>query len=44
MNAPTASSPRFVRLNAADNVAVAVDPIEPGSVIYGATASVRIPR
>ena len=44
MNAPTASSPRFVRLNAADNVAVAVDPIEPGSVIYGATASTRIPR
>ena len=44
MNAPVATPPRFVRLNAADNVAVAVDPIEPGAVIHGATAKVRIPR
>jgi len=44
MNAPVAQPPRSVRLNAADNVAVAVDPIEPGSVIHGATAKVRIPR
>ena len=44
MNAPVATPPRSVRLNAADNVVVAVDPIEPGSVIYGATAKVRVPR
>ena len=34
MNAPVAQPPRFVRLNAADNVAVAVDPIEPDQPLW----------
>ena len=44
MNAPVATPPRSVRLNAADNVVVAVDPIDAGAVIYGATAKVSVPR
>ncbi len=36
--------PRFVRLSASDNVIVAIDQIQPGTIISGATASARIPR
>jgi altronate hydrolase len=36
--------PRSLRLNAKDNVIVAVDAISPGFVVQGVTASARIPR
>jgi altronate hydrolase len=44
MNAPVLNAPRVIRLNAADNVVVAVDPVEAGAVIEGATARARVPR
>src|SRR5690349_7168144 len=44
MNAPVLNAPRVVRLNAADNVVTAVDPIEAGAVAEGVTARTRIPR
>ncbi|MBM6593268.1 UxaA family hydrolase [Microvirga pudoricolor] len=37
-------NPRVVRLHAADNLVVAVDPINPGSVVGGVTALARVPR
>jgi altronate hydrolase len=43
MNAPAKAS-RVLRLNAADNVVVAVDPIEPGAEIEGARVAERVPR
>src|SRR5689334_17276000 len=43
MNAPAKAS-RVVRLNASDNVVVAVDPIEPGAEIEGARVTERVPR
>jgi altronate hydrolase len=39
-----AGPPRVLRLNAADNVVVAVDPVDPGVVAAGAPAQARIPR
>jgi altronate hydrolase len=39
-----ASSPRTLRLNAADNLIVAVDTIEPGRAAHNVAAAVRIPR
>jgi altronate hydrolase len=39
-----ASSPRTLRLNAADNLIVAVDTIEPGRAAHNVAASARIPR
>jgi altronate hydrolase len=36
--------PRTVRLNAADNVVVAVDQIEKGAVVSGVTALARVPK
>jgi altronate hydrolase len=44
MNAPVLHTPRVVRLSAADNVVVAVDPIEAGAVVEGVTARARVPR
>ncbi|MFZ4531694.1 MAG: UxaA family hydrolase [Alsobacter sp.] len=44
MNAPVRSAPRVVRLAAADNVVVAVDPIEPGATVEGIAARARVPR
>src|SRR5512141_2510327 len=44
MNAPALHAPRVVRLNAADNVVTAVDPIEAGAVVEGVTARSRVPR
>jgi altronate hydrolase len=44
MNAPVRSAPRVVRLAAADNVVVAVDPIDPGAVVEGIAARARVPR
>ena len=44
MNAPVLNAPRVVRLNAADNVVTAVDPVEAGAVAAGVTARTRIPR
>jgi altronate hydrolase len=41
---PNTSAPRTLRLNAADNLIVAVDRIEPGTVVHGVTASARVPR
>ncbi len=40
----TARTNRTLRLNAADNLIVAVDAIEPGTSVDGVTASVRVPR
>lgn len=40
----SASTPRTVCLHERDNLVVAVDPIAPGAVIHGVSASVRIPR
>ena len=37
-------SPRTLRLNAADNVVVAVDLIEPGATAAGVTATAKVPR
>lgn len=39
-----ALSPRSVRLHESDKLVVAVDPIMPGSVLYGVTAKDRVPR
>ena len=44
MNAPVLNAPRIVRLNPADNVVVAVDPVEAGAVAEGVTARARVPR
>ncbi len=44
MNAPVLNAPRVVRLNVADNVVTAVDPIEAGAVVEGVTAKARVPR
>ncbi|GGH07619.1 galactarate dehydratase [Alsobacter metallidurans] len=44
MNAPVLNAPRTVRLNAADNVVVAVDPVDVGAVAEGVTARARVPR
>jgi arabinonate dehydratase len=38
------AEPRTVRLNAADNVVVAVDQIEKGAVVSGVTALARVPK
>jgi altronate hydrolase len=38
------AAPRTIRLNMADNVVVAVDPIEPGAVVEGVAAVNRVPR
>jgi altronate hydrolase len=44
MSAPTATSDaRIIRLNAADNLVVAVDYIEKGALAEGVTATARIP-
>jgi len=37
-------APRIVRLHDRDNLVVAVDPINPGSVIHGVPAQARVPR
>jgi len=37
-------APRVLRLNAADNVVIAVDQIDLGSAVNGVTATARIPR
>ncbi|MDJ1157489.1 altronate dehydratase family protein [Chelatococcus sp. SYSU_G07232] len=37
-------TPRCIRLHPSDNVVVAVDAIEPGGVVEGVTARVRVPR
>jgi altronate hydrolase len=42
MSSPAA--PRTLRLNGADNVVVAVDTVNAGTTVDGATASMRIPR
>jgi len=39
-----AKAPRTLRLNARDNVVVAIDAIEPGTSVAGVSASARIPR
>jgi altronate hydrolase len=39
-----AKAPRFLRLNALDNVIVAVDPIMPGAVAEGVTSISRTPK
>ncbi|HVZ13568.1 MAG TPA: UxaA family hydrolase, partial [Bauldia sp.] len=39
-----ARTPRFLRLNPADNVVVSVDPILPGAVAEGITAISRVPK
>jgi len=39
-----ARTPRFLRLNPADNVIVSVDPILPGAVAEGITAISRVPK
>ncbi|WP_406855774.1 altronate dehydratase family protein [Alsobacter sp. KACC 23698] len=44
MNAPVLNAPRTVRLHAADNVVVAVDPVDVGAVAEGVTARARVPR
>ena len=44
MNIHAKSAPRALRLNAADNVAVAVDVIEPGAEVHGIKALVRVPK
>ncbi|PSC03529.1 galactonate dehydratase [Alsobacter soli] len=44
MNAPVLNAPRIVRLNPADTVVVAVDPVEAGAVAEGVTARARVPR
>ena len=44
MNAPVLNAPRIVRLNAADNVVVAVDPIDAGAGVEGVTAKARVMR
>jgi len=44
MSATAAATPRTLRLNAKDNVRVAIDTIYPGVVIEGVTAVQRIPK
>jgi altronate hydrolase len=44
MNIQTPAGGRHLRLNAADNVVIAVDPIAQGQVIEGVAAAARIPR
>jgi altronate hydrolase len=39
-----ALNPRVIRLHAADNLVVAVDPIVPGSIVQGVAALARVPR
>lgn len=39
-----AKSPRFLRLNAADNLVVSIDPILPGALVEGVTAIARVPK
>ncbi len=41
---PDRKAPRTLRLNARDNIIVAVDAVEPGVTAQGVTASARIPR
>lgn len=38
------TQPRTLRLNAADNLVVAVDTVTPGTVVHGVAATARIPR
>lgn len=40
----TAAAPRTLRLNAADNLIVAVDVINQGTSVHGVAASARVPR
>jgi altronate hydrolase len=42
MNSST--TPRTIRLHASDNVLVAVDPIQPGVIVAGVTATARVGR
>jgi altronate hydrolase len=44
MSVTTAAPPRTLRLNASDNVRVAIDTIMPGSVVEGVTATQRVPK
>jgi altronate hydrolase len=44
MNVHAAVTPRHLRLNAADTVIVAVDPLPPGTTVEGVAARARIPR
>ena len=44
MNLHAKPAPRALRLNASDNVAVAVDSIEPGASVLGVTAAARVPK
>jgi len=37
-------APRIVRLHERDNLVVAVDPIQPGSVVHGVAAKDRVPK
>ena len=39
-----ARAPRVLRLNPADNLVVAIDPIMPGAVAEGVTAVARVPK
>jgi altronate hydrolase len=41
---PETSTPRTLRLNARDNIIVAVDPVTPGCAVDGVTATARIQR
>ncbi|HXE68263.1 MAG TPA: altronate dehydratase family protein [Hyphomicrobiaceae bacterium] len=41
---PETSAPRTLRLNARDNIIVAVDPVSPGCAVEGVTATARIQR
>src|SRR5262247_2954831 len=41
---PETSVPRTLRLNARDNIIVAVDPVSPGCAVEGITATARIQR
>jgi altronate hydrolase len=39
-----AANPRFLRLNAADNLVVSIEPFLPGSAVEGVTAISRVPK
>src|SRR5215213_8553723 len=41
---PAKKDPRVIRLNAADNIVVAVDNVEKGSRTTGVVANARVPR
>src|SRR6185295_13368206 len=41
---PETSAPRTLRLNARDNIIVAVDPVSPGCAVEGVMATARIQR